>query len=74
MGRVAEVMFPIRSKVQCPRISPLRHCRAQFEHAIRFLPELKAGLVEFLHFPIQLIELRLPILTTGTCVRSRPTA
>lgn len=51
-------------------LNPFEVARAQFEHAIRFLPELKAGLVEFLQYPAQLIKLRLPILLDDGDVRS----
>lgn len=36
-------------------LNPFEIARAQFEHAIRFLPELKVGLVEFLQYPVQFI-------------------
>ncbi|MBW2231866.1 MAG: Glu/Leu/Phe/Val dehydrogenase [Deltaproteobacteria bacterium] len=51
-------------------LNPFDIARAQFEHAIRFLPELKAGLVELLQHPAQLIKLRLPILLDDGGVRS----
>lgn len=50
-------------------LNPFDIAHAQFEHAIRFLPELKAGLVEFLQFPVQMITLRLPILLDDGDVR-----
>jgi glutamate dehydrogenase/leucine dehydrogenase len=51
-------------------LNPFDIARAQFAHAIRFLPELKAGLVEFLQYPAQVISLRLPILLDDGDVRS----
>ncbi len=51
-------------------LNPFEIARAQFAHAIRFLPELKAGLVEFLQYPVQVIALRLPILLDDGDVRS----
>jgi glutamate dehydrogenase (NAD(P)+) len=44
-------------------LNPFHIARQQFEHAVRYLPELKEGLVEFLVRPDRMIMVEFPILT-----------
>jgi glutamate dehydrogenase (NAD(P)+) len=51
-------------------LNPFHIARQQFEHAVRYLPDLKRGLVEFLIRPDRVIIVEFPIQTHDGIVRN----
>ncbi len=51
-------------------LNPFHIARQQFEHAVRYLPELKQGLIEFLIAPDRVITVEFPIQTHDGNVRN----
>jgi glutamate dehydrogenase (NAD(P)+) len=51
-------------------LNPFHIAQAQFDHAIGYLPDLKAGLIDFLKKPRRCISLEFPILTESGEVKT----
>ena len=51
------------AKTQIEDLNPFHIAQAQFDHAARYIPDLKAGLMDYLKFPDRVITVEFPIET-----------
>jgi len=64
------VKEPAGVRADTEDLNPFHIARQQFEHAVRYLPDLKSGLVEFLIAPDRVITVEFPIQTHDGIVRN----
>ncbi|NIM52191.1 MAG: glutamate dehydrogenase [Gemmatimonadales bacterium] len=66
----SEPPVPAEAAAGVEDLNPYHIARRQFDHAAQYIPELKAGLVEFLKRPDQVIIVEFPIQTHDGNVRN----
>ena len=57
-------------KTQTEDLNPFHIAQHQFDHAARYIPDLKAGLMDYLKFPDRVITVEFPIETHDGTVRN----
>ena len=58
------------TNTQAEDLNPFRIAQQQFDNAVRYIPDLKAGLMDYLKLPDRVIHVEFPIATHDGAVRN----